>query len=723
MKLRRIELKNFKRFVDFQAQFSAGINVVKGPLNEMGKSTLLEGIIVALFHNPKSTAKELEAYSSWGSTRQFRTSLEFEEKGNGYLLEKDFDKGTTRLICDDTREELDTFKETSTKIAELLGTRSDDLFLCSSCIRQSEVSEISSGKKEITESLEEVVMGGKESTFAWQVVQKLDSRVAEMKKGLDKLTNNPGILASLKSKIQGTSQRYGEVKEEVSKVEARIIELVEVSRQLAEAKEQYENARALLEKNRQRKEIEASIQRLAKDYDGIEKLLGSVKKLREDSERAGKALGAIEGLRDKQEASELRRELDAIQNRREVIEKDLAQREEELAEAKRKLGNRKYVVFFGSGKGMVASIAALAGGVIGVVVGLSFLLSLIVLGAGLLAVSTWARIAVIRDKTNISVIEGRIQDMKETLDDLGRNERELLARAKCSTVAEFNEKERDFYDWLDKRNAADLQLKWVPGGKTIEEIKEQKAQVARKLATEEAKLTDDLKQTLLSPEEYVALERKVQSLEKRQAELEKQKSRCEIIIEQARFSIEDQIRLEEELEVLQEALKHEDKKVRVYGLASEFLSQARAEVLSSVEEALEKEIQKYLAIFTDDKYKQVKVDKEALEFWVYSNEKGDWAKPEELSGGAIDEFYLAFRLALAKLIFGDKKPPLMLDDPFVNFDSIRLANTLKFLKTLASDYQIIIFTLGDSYDKVADNIILLGEEMGNPSPNRQEGGD
>ena len=723
MKLRRIELKNFKRFVDFQAQFSAGINVVKGPLNEMGKSTLLEGIIVALFHNPKSTAKELEAYSSWGSTRQFRTSLEFEEKGNGYLLEKDFDRGTTRLICDDTKEELATFKETSTKIAELLGTRSDDLFLCSSCIRQSEVSEISSGKKEITESLEEVVMGGKESTFAWQVVQKLDSKVAEMKKGLDKLTNNPGILASLKSKIQGTSQRYGEVKEEVSKIEARKIELVEVSRQLAEAKEQYENARALLEKNRQRKEIEASIQRLAKDYDGIEKLFGNVKSLREDSERAGKALGAIEGLRDKQEASELRRELDAIQNRREVIEKDLVQREEELAEAKRKLGNRKYVVFFGSGKGMVASIAALAGGVIGVVVGLSLLLSLIVLGAGLLVASAWARIAVIRDKTNISVIAGRIQDMKGTLDDLGRNERELLARAKCSTVAEFNEKERDLYNWLDKGNAADLQLKGVLGGKPVGEIEEQKAQVARKLATEEAKLTDGLKQTLLSPEQYVALERKVQTLEKRQAELEKQKSRCEIIIEQTRFNIEDQIRLEEELEGLQEALKHEDKKVRIYGLASEFLSQARAEILSSVEEALEKEIQKYLAIFTDDKYKQVKVDKEALEFWVYSDEKGDWVKPEELSGGAIDEFYLAFRLALAKLIFGDKKPPLMLDDPFVNFDSIRLANTLKFLKTLASDYQIIIFTLGDSYDKVADNIILLGAEMGNPSPNRQEGGD
>jgi uncharacterized protein YhaN len=150
--------------------------------------------------------------------------------------------------------------------------------------------------------------------------------------------------------------------------------------------------------------------------------------------------------------------------------------------------------------------------------------------------------------------------------------------------------------------------------------------------------------------------------------------------------------------------------VRVYELARKFVSQARTEILSSAEEDLGKEIQRYLTVFTDGKYKQVRVNKEALEFWVYSDEKGDWAEPKELSGGAIDEFYLAFRLALVKLIFQDKKPPLILDDPFVNFDSVRLANTLNFFKTLASDYQIIIFTLGDLYDKVADNIILLGEK-------------
>ena len=266
MRLKRIELKNFKRLVDFQAPFSPGINVVKGPLNEMGKSTLLDGIVVALFHNPKSTAKELKDYVSWGSTRQFRTSLEFEDKGNRYLLEKDFDKGTVRLIGDNTREEFDTFKEISEKMAELLGTNSDRLFLCSSCIRQAQVSEISSGKKEISESLEEIVSGGKESTLASQVIQKLDDKISEMKKGLDRPAKTPGILASLKNKLQDTSRRYDEVRDEVSKVEARKIELVEVNKQLAQVKEQHENAKALLEKNKQRKEIEASIERFTNRY-------------------------------------------------------------------------------------------------------------------------------------------------------------------------------------------------------------------------------------------------------------------------------------------------------------------------------------------------------------------------------------------------------------------------------------------------------------------------
>ena len=709
MWLKRIELKNFKRFLDFPAQFSPGINVVKGPLNEMGKSTLLEGIIVALFHNPKSTAKELKDYVSWSSTdKQFRIRLEFEEKGNKYSLEKDFGKGTASLICDNTREEFDTFRKISEKMAELLGTNSDRLFLCSSCIRQAQVGEISSGKKEINESLEEIVTGGEENILASQVMQKLDDKISEMRKGLDRPAKIDGSLKSLKRQLENCSREYTDIENEVSKVEAQKIELVEVNKQLAEVKEQYENAKALLEKNKQRKEIEASVERLTKDYNSVEELLTRIKKQEEDFKKASEALRAIEGLEDKQQVSEFRKGLDAIQNRRGDIEKDLAMREEEVTETKEGLDRRKSVRFLGSGRGIATSIIILAGGIIGVLVGPFYLLGLIILGTVLLAITIRASRALIRDKTNISGIEERIQKMEESLGEFSQEEQELLAKAKCNTVAEFNEKERDFYYWREMREKAENRLEGMLSGKTIQDVERQRSEVARKLAVEQAKLTEDLIETRLSPEEYIELERKFQSLKAKQDELEDRKRDSVAVIRTAKVDAEEQVRLEEELEGFQEALKHEERKVKVYELAREFISKARTEILSSTEEALEKEIQRYLAVFTNDKYKQVRVIKEALEFWVYSDEKGDWAKPEELSGGVIDEFYLAFRLALAGLIFGDKKPPLILDDPFVNFDSVRLANTLNFFKTLASDYQIIIFTLGNLYDKVADNIILLG---------------
>ena len=709
MWLTKIELKNFRRFRDFQARFSPGINVVKGPLNEMGKSTLLEGIVVALFHNPRSTAREVKDYVAWGSAKQYRTSIEFEDEGKRYLLEKDFDKGTVRLIGD-AREELDTFKQIAEKMAERLGTKSDRLFLSSCCIRQSQVTEVSSGKKEISESLEEVVTGGRESTLASQVLQKLDVKIADSKKGLDKLARNPGILAGLKNRLQDASRKYDEVKDEVSRVEAQKIELVTVNKQLAQVKEEYEKCRALLGKNEQRKVIEAAIERLIKDYRSVEELLGSIKKHEEDFGKADEALGLSEGFRDKQQVSEFRGKMDDIRRKRRDIEKDLAERKEELAAAKEKSDRRRLVGFLGSGKGITAATAILTGGIIGTLIGPLYLLSLIVVGAASLAIAVWARIALIRDKAGIWGVEERVQRMKESLNELDRQEQELLTKARCSTVAQFDDREKHFYHWLEKKEGAKYRLEGILSRKTVQDIEGQKSEITRKLAVEEKKLTDDLTDTRLAPQEYIELDRKVRKLEAMRNELEDRKRDGMAMIKAAKHDAEEQVRLEEELENLKEALRHEERKVRVYELAREFMSMARVEVLSSADEALEGEIQRYFAVFTNGKYQQVKVNKEALEFSVYSDEKGDWAKPEELSGGVVDEFYLAFRLALARLIFGDKRPPLILDDPFVNFDSVRLANTLSFLKTLATDYQIIIFTLSDSYDEVADNIVLLSKD-------------
>ena len=575
MWLKRIELKNFKRFVDFKPHFSPGINVVKGPLNEIGKSTLLKGIVAALFYDVKSVKKEVKDCVSWGLDRQCETFVEFEEKGKTYSLYKyfDFEKGLVSFIGHNTGEKLDTSKRVSKKIKDLLGTDSDEFFSLTSCIYQDEVKAISSGKKQISDSLEEVVTGGKEGILASQAMKKLDDKISEMRKGLDRPAKNLGILTSLKNKLQDTSQRYDKVRDEVAKVEARKIELVEVDKQLTQVNEQYENAKALLEKNEKRKKIEASIKELDQKYDEVGELLGGVNELMTKLEGVNKALSSIEGLEDEQQVLEFRKGLDAIQNRRGDIEKDLAQREKELAEAKGKLDRRKFVRFFGSGKGIATAIIMLAVGIIGALVGLLYLVGLIILGTVLLIVTTKVRTDLNRCEINISTTGKRIQDMEEALGKLGKEEKELLAKAKCSTVGEFDKKESYFKTSLKDKGDLEAQLKGMLRGKTVEDFQKQKQEIAKDLDVKKGGLTEDLLATHLSPERYVEKEREVQSLEETQAKLIDRKKYCEAVIEQAKengVDAEKQTGLKEDLESAQEDLKQEEKRVKIYELAKEF---------------------------------------------------------------------------------------------------------------------------------------------------------
>jgi DNA repair exonuclease SbcCD ATPase subunit len=362
MRLRSIQLRNFKRLSDYRAEFSRGINVVKGSRNEMGKSTLLEGIIAALFYNPKTTSKEIRDCVSWGATRQYATTLEFEDEARRYLLQKDFEKKTIRLADDEGRAELDTFNEVAERLTVLLGTRSEKLFLSSACIRQSQVSEISAGKREIGESLEEIVTGGEENTLASQVIQKLDARVAEMKRGVDMPAKNPGVLASLTGQLREATQRHSSIREEVSRVEAQKVKLMEASKLLAQVRAEYEGALALLDKNRRRQDIEAAVDRLTKDFNATEELLRRIRAEQEACNKAEEGLGGMEGFPDQQLVSALRTGLDDIHRKREDVRRDLAEREEELAQTRRKLEARRAVTLLGSTPALVLALAALAGG-------------------------------------------------------------------------------------------------------------------------------------------------------------------------------------------------------------------------------------------------------------------------------------------------------------------------------------------------------------------------
>ena len=64
-----------------------------------------------------------------------------------------------------------------------------------------------------------------------------------------------------------------------------------------------------------------------------------------------------------------------------------------------------------------------------------------------------------------------------------------------------------------------------------------------------------------------------------------------------------------------------------------------------------------------------------------------------LSQGAVDQLYLAVRLAICDLVLPkDAAIPLVLDDALTNFDDQRCAATLDFLMELSHQRQILLFT-------------------------------
>ncbi|HPA42057.1 MAG TPA: hypothetical protein PKV69_08605, partial [Candidatus Hydrogenedentes bacterium] len=66
---------------------------------------------------------------------------------------------------------------------------------------------------------------------------------------------------------------------------------------------------------------------------------------------------------------------------------------------------------------------------------------------------------------------------------------------------------------------------------------------------------------------------------------------------------------------------------------------------------------------------------------------------ESLSKGALDQVYLSLRLALVRLLSASGETlPMLMDDPFANYDDQRLKSAMRVLTEIGADNQILVFT-------------------------------
>ncbi|MCI0347104.1 MAG: hypothetical protein L0221_16960, partial [Chloroflexi bacterium] len=110
---------------------------------------------------------------------------------------------------------------------------------------------------------------------------------------------------------------------------------------------------------------------------------------------------------------------------------------------------------------------------------------------------------------------------------------------------------------------------------------------------------------------------------------------------------------------------------------------------------------------TEGRYRRVRVDDQTLGIELFAPERGDWVDVSSLSQGTLDLVYLAARLGLVRLVTGDRRPPLIFDDPFVTLDDERAARALMLLRDISRDFQVVYLTTSERYDTAADSVVVL----------------
>ena len=104
---------------------------------------------------------------------------------------------------------------------------------------------------------------------------------------------------------------------------------------------------------------------------------------------------------------------------------------------------------------------------------------------------------------------------------------------------------------------------------------------------------------------------------------------------------------------------------------------------------------------TGGKYDGVQLDR-SLHVTVHPKDSTVYRPLSYLSGGTVDQLYLALRLAICELLLPNA--PIVLDDALVYFDDKRVTLALETLKELSKTRQVLLFTCQSREKRILDEL-------------------
>ena len=147
--------------------------------------------------------------------------------------------------------------------------------------------------------------------------------------------------------------------------------------------------------------------------------------------------------------------------------------------------------------------------------------------------------------------------------------------------------------------------------------------------------------------------------------------------------------LEEELVKVGQRIAQLEKIYDAAALAQQTLLEAKLELQRRFAPRISQRAQELFGKLTNGRYGRITLGED---FSLSAAATGENTLYGTLwrSDGTVDQLYLALRLAVAEEL--TPEAPLVLDDAFVRFDDVRLAQAMDILKQTSEDKQVILFT-------------------------------
>lgn len=710
MRITKLSVRDFRRYREFEVPLSPGLTIIHGP-NEAGKTTIQRALELILTKKATSNAAEMDGLRSWDAPLEARPfiAIEFEiddeEKGIQHgSIEKAFRgaKGTVRLeiggeiITDPTLADQ--------ALAELTGIPTEAFFRSTASIRHHELADLDRDEAALRDRLQASISGADRGTS--RAKRKLERAIFDLS---TKGAKNPGRLKVAEEAVD----------QERAAVEQGELALAQLERDrdtLSGAKERraasdgdLAERRSLLEKARQAERLTGERVAAQERFERFRHAVKTAEELAQlhSSHPSPNPLAVLE-----QVTNRLRR-LDAtIRELRAALSGEVAVQFEVPPEPTWRPLSRVAIGLVLLGVVVAAgTFAARLTGVLdlgtapqligGAIAGIGFILAF---------VAFWLR--------RNDRMQTQLRDVEIDRRLRGRSEMEQeLKQAEADTAQQLLgigledlpaaetllEAEQEHVGRIDRLTA---QLEGLVGKEPVDKLPGLRDAAALEIEQKSHAL-EALGPIASEPRARERLEVEVRDLESALERARDDEANARARVEANAVDAEAVAAHAERLASWQEQLAALQRRGRIYGRTLSEIERAEQATMKSATRYLERKMVADIERVTEGRYRRVQVDDKTLDIRLYAPERGDWVEVTSLSQGTLDLVYLVARIGLVRLVTGDKRPPLILDDPFVTLDDARATRALELLRDVANDFQVIYLTTSDRYDASADAVVPL----------------